>query len=185
VQDARKRFDGLKARHAADSASGKFWGGKPMLTYGRVEKKHVAPIAEPAAPPLARAKKRRGAADSSADPLSLDVGQLEGATLSLFYDHHGWCEGVVKSAVGLDCKVVFPERDGDSRTFEEDVTLPDDTIRVVRWGDGSPATGAWAISPAAAAVSSAAVASASSRKPGGRSVGKSRAAATSVRSSSG
>jgi hypothetical protein len=109
------------------------------------------------APPVARAKKRPAdPVDSDANPSSLHVGRLDGATLSLFYDHHGWCEGVVKRAVGLDCKVVFPERDTSGRMFEEDVTLPDDTIRVVRWGDGSPATGAWA----AAAISPALVSSA-------------------------
>ena len=102
---------------------------------------------------------------TDADPLSLDIGPLEGATLSLFYDHYGWCEGVVTSAVGLVCVVSFGESNETGGAFEEEVTLPDDTIRVVRWGDGGSPTGAWAAHPAASAsaLSESALPAASAR----------------------
>ena len=49
--------------------------------------------------------------------------------------------GVVSTDLN-NCLSAPPDR--RSPAFEEDVTLPDDTSRNVRWGDGSPATGAWA-----------------------------------------
>ena len=83
----------------------------------------------------------------------LTTHQLAGTELFLWDDVHGWCPGRVESVNGLVCSVRAQGSDG--LDFVEAVTLPEHnvhwkafcvvaggelstTIRVVRYGDGSP-----------------------------------------------
>jgi len=139
LEEAQKRFELYRARYEEDKKKGWVYGGKTLTQYGRVVKKGVDETAEDievlhqgsGKGKWVTKKAKTEIQDDTEEKIQFD--RLKGASVSVFWDLYGWSKGMVVKAEGAECSIVYT--DGS----EEEVTLPDDTIKILAYhNEGEP-----------------------------------------------
>lgn len=133
LEEAQAKFELYRARYEEDKGKGWVYGGKTLTQYGRVQKDvdedadDVEVVAKGSGKGKWVTKKRQGDEVADDDEDKVDWDNLLGATVSVWWDLYGWSEGIIESVNGKECKIGYT--DGS----DEQVTLPDDTIRIVKY----------------------------------------------------
>eukprot|EP00656_Telonema_subtile_P009211 TRINITY_DN14322_c0_g1_i4.p1 TRINITY_DN14322_c0_g1~~TRINITY_DN14322_c0_g1_i4.p1 ORF type:complete len:585 (-),score=169.78 TRINITY_DN14322_c0_g1_i4:63-1817(-) len=138
LEEAQKKFDLYKSRYAEDKKLGRIYGGKTLTQYGRVVKLNVDEedvdvVQKSCGKGQWVSKKRAVAAVAEDVSAKLEWDRLMGAIVSVWWDLYGWSEGVITKVNGRECTIAYT--DGS----DEEVTLPDDTIKIVKYHtEGEP-----------------------------------------------